>query len=144
MHFSTCPEYKGNQVDQMESKQKSQWKADTGTLKANLASYWSYVSDECSWDSMPVRKRKALEGERNSLKAWKDALGTIPGGLSGSVYGLCFYMPWSKHPPPHHTSCSLISSKSKLIYKWHHPLVHMGLEIPLALFLYYFFLPRGA
>lgn len=37
-HVSTCPEYKGSQVGQVESKQESQWKADTGTSKVNLAS----------------------------------------------------------------------------------------------------------
>jgi hypothetical protein len=34
MHFSTFPQYKENQVGQMECKRKNQGKADTGALKA--------------------------------------------------------------------------------------------------------------
>lgn len=75
------------------------------------------------------------EGKQSQSK--RRCLGDNP---SGSL-GLWLQIPIQA--PPHLSSSSLISSSGKLIYKWHYPLVPTGLEIPLALLLYYSFLSVG-
>lgn len=98
---------------------------------------------ELSWDSMPMREHKTLEGGGKQSQSIKRCLGDNP---SRSLrLGLLLLLPpvLGYSSPFQLTSSSLISSNEKLIYKCHYPLVPMGLEIPLALLLYYFFLSVG-
>lgn len=82
MHFSTCPEYKGNQVGQMESKQKNQWKAGTVTSVALYRSCFLFelCVYEVSWGSMPMREHKTVEGEGKQSRGIKRCLGDNPSG----------------------------------------------------------------
>lgn len=88
----------------------------------------------CLWDNV-----KHWKGRANHL----EALGIIPVGLVLADPGcsFCFFLSWSIHSTPHHTSFS--SFKVNFICKWHSPLAPMGLEIPLVLFLHCFFLRMG-